>query len=202
MYTSVKLDQIIQNSQHIERIQQQQQQQQQRQHATTAASINEITIELPTTKDHEEELKNPYILRRRRGQSLISPLAGLSGTFGDISLIKQKRRLSHSSTDPNIYALDKDSYEKTTTNNDAGIKMCKEGIVMQKHVMEHASKKARYRGWQRCFLIVREGKIDLCRLLSTSKEQKRKSLWGTNNNQYKNLYIPDFYHQHEVNIYT
>ncbi|KAG2228020.1 hypothetical protein INT45_012044 [Circinella minor] len=191
MENLLKMNQILQNSQHIERIQQQQQ-------STTDICSNNNIVESPTTKN-QKELKNSYITRRRRGQSLISPLAGLSGTFDDISLLKQKRRLSHSSTDPNIYALDKDAYEKTATNNGVDIKMCKEGLVMQKHVMEDALKKARYRGWQSSFLIVREGKIDLCRPPSISKEQKRKSLWGNNNSQYKNSHIHDFYNQYEQN---
>ncbi|KAI9271821.1 hypothetical protein BDA99DRAFT_306055 [Phascolomyces articulosus] len=197
IYLSVKVRQIIKNDISGEQKQKQQcPDENENVPDGSAAKVEGMEV----TKDQED--KKTVILRRRRGQSLLSPLAGLSGALDDISLVKQKRRLSHSPTDPSIYALDKNIFTSATAaavneHSNTSIKMCKEGIVMQKHVMEYATKKARHRGWQPCFLIVREGKADLCRPRSTTKEQKRKSLWG---NQHKNSHIHDFYHQYETNI--
>ncbi|KAI9494979.1 hypothetical protein BDB00DRAFT_281281 [Zychaea mexicana] len=190
LYISVKGNQIIQNNR------------MKRASASTHDQTDRNTAS-PSSNNIDSSSSNKALLRRRRGQSLLLPLAGLSGALDDISLLKQKRRLSHSPTDPSIYALDNRGCEATNiTTSSTGspnIRMRKEGIVMQKHIMEHATKKARHRAWQPCFLVVHGGKADLCRpppsSSATAKEQKRKSIWGGYSHT-----IHDSYYEREQNI--
>ncbi|KAI8142560.1 hypothetical protein BJV82DRAFT_145625 [Fennellomyces sp. T-0311] len=169
LYSSVKAKQIIQTSQP----------------KSSASDEPEISMD------------KKALLRRRRGQSLLSPLTRLY--IGNDDHPFDQRRISHS---PSSSFCANDSGDNGASvserNIDTGIQARKEAVVMQKHVMERHNKKARHRTWQPCILKVHEGKADLCRPChGMTKDQKRKSFAAILGNHHKYSHISDFQHYYQ-----
>jgi hypothetical protein len=90
--------------------------------------------------------------RRRRGHSA---LLATSPTFTKNTLLQQQPLLSSS------------SLSSSNTN-------FKEGLVMRKHVMESADKRARHRQWQLCYLIMNQSKLIMYKPTHLSAEDSQQ----------------------------
>lgn len=108
--------------------------------------------------------------RRRRGHSAVivnSP----TGKTNNTTSIKKNLQLQQTL----LSSLSINSTDNNSSNN------FKEGLVMRKHVMESAEKRARNRQWQLCYLEMNETNLVIYKPTHVSETPQQEDQKGSNN---------------------